>query len=338
MVAPVNVLVMIHGMVPDRRPASPFEAYETFYEELATVRWNLPELIGDNKIYVEWGHELENMPPDQLRDDQKLTRSQYFINDRVSYDAVRTDQSPNNVLLSGLFGQDYGIPGVRNLITLIRENIIHFGIGDVVYYCSPEGERQVRSVVYEQVLTQLDKFADEPFVRLHIVAQSVGVTLSHDFLYGLFAKHHDPDFVEDKQGSQKSVELFKKWRDKALSNKLQLGTLISTASQMPVFMMRKQHLVDKFFNQELLDPADIGIVDQKTVRWLIFYDIDDILGFSTRRLYHPTGAIKEIQVDSGDLPHRAHLDYWKNQTVIRETADLIYRNCQLPVEPTNVPT
>ena len=67
-------------------------------------------------------------------------------------------------------------------------------------------------------------------------------------------------------------------------------------------------------------------MDEAAVRWLIFYDLDDILGFTTRRLYLPSEAIKEIQVDAGDWPTVTHSKYWGNETVIRETANLLVSN------------
>jgi len=45
---------------------------------------------------------------------------------------------------------------------------------------------------------------------------------------------------------------------------------------------------------------------------------------SSRNLYRPNDAMMDIQVDAGDTPQSAHLGYWKNETVIRETAQLFY--------------
>jgi len=326
----IDVLIMIHGMVPNPRPSDPFDTYTQFYNDLVYQQRNLQHTIADRKIYVEWGHEPTHIPAEGLRADQKLTRAQLFAHNRVSYDAVRVDPSPNNRLLTGLRHSDYNlVPRLRDTVTSIRDGIIHFGIGDAVYYCSQEGENNVRKAVYEQILTKLDQFEAREIVRLHIIGHSLGVTLSHDFLFGLFAQDHKPGFIDEGQGSQNAIELFKKWRDRAQNNTLQLGTLISSASQLPVFLMRKQNLIDKLFKGELLNPVDLGIIDEATVRWLIFYDIDDILGFTTRRLYKSTDAIMEIQVDTGDLPNAAHTGYWENQTVIRETANFIYRNTML---------
>jgi hypothetical protein len=54
--------------------------------------------------------------------------------------------------------------------------------------------------------------------------------------------------------------------------------------------------------------------------------VDDLLGFGTRRLYNADKTIKEFQVDSGDNPGDAHSGYWKNATVIKETAKLLLEN------------
>jgi len=82
-------------------------------------------------------------------------------------------------------------------------------------------------------------------------------------------------------------------------------------------------MIDKLFNHQGLDPADIGVVSTG-IQVKFFYDIDDVLGFSSRNLYDPNHALMDIQVDSGDMPDSAHAGYWENEVVIRETAKLFY--------------
>jgi hypothetical protein len=91
--------------------------------------------------------------------------------------------------------------------------------------------------------------------------------------------------------------------------------------------MRKQAMVDKLFKHQGLDPVDIGVVSSG-IQWKFFYDIDDLLGFASRNLYSPNHAIMDIQVDSGDSPLNAHVGYWENDIVIRETAKLFYDYAQ----------
>ncbi len=337
---PVNVLVMIHGMTPNPEVRSPFDGdqkywgYNDFWNALRKEQPKLGELFPSGFIGVEWGHELPeqfSLPVDKLRDDQRLRRAENFVNERVAYDNLTKDPSDNNITMSFLNGRGVDFPWftppVRALIVGLRESIVTHGFGDVVYYCSANGETQVRQAVYSQVLKQLDPYVDEPDVRLHLIGQSLGVTLTHDFLYGLFTSKEESDFYH--QGNDDDQKRFKTWQDKAGNGQLKLGSLTSTASQLPLFMMRKQKLVDRLAKGELIDATTIGIVDSNRVQWQLFYDVDDLLGFGTRRLYKAGDAIKEFQVDSNDNPGDAHTSYWKNRTVIEKTAELLLTNATI---------
>ncbi len=354
----VNILVMIHGMIPNLNTKSHFNEYNDFFKALRKKRPSLAQLFESgfthpygeenlgqeenlNFIGVEWGHEppnSEQLPSEQLRKDERLTRAQNFIIDRVSYDKLvkLPDSDTNNITMS-LFGDfPNWTPVVRNLIFSLRQSIVIPGLGDVVYYCSSEGERQVRSEVYGQVLKQLDKYLPEKKVRIHLIGQSLGVTLTHDFLYGLFHpepnnnrnpnQEYRPDFANDEEIDQIIRDKFMEWRKKAQNGELELGSLTSTASQLPIFVMRKQELVDLLAKEKTLRAANIGIRTNNQVKWKIFYDVDDLLGFATRRLYNSGDAIMDIQVDSADNPGLAHTNYWINKTVIEQTADLLVKN------------
>lgn len=333
----VNILVMIHGMIPNEDTKSHFSDYNNFWNELIDQEKDLQDLFESNFshpdsanqvsfIGVEWGHEPPNLQGD-LRDDQKLTRAENIINDRVSYDKLVRISEPNNITLN-IFGDFPNLTSiVRNLVVSLRESIVTRGFGDVIYYTSSEGETKVRSTVYGQVLQQLNPYLDQTDVRIHLIGQSLGVTLAHDFLYGLFNPNKS-DFINDHQGSDEDVDRFKKWRDKAQSGELKLGSLTSTASQLPLFVMRKQEMVNLLADDQFLEASNIGIANANGVKWKIFYDIDDIIGFATRRLYDSGDAIMDIQVDSADNPRLAHINYWNNKKVIEETADLLLKNAQ----------
>jgi hypothetical protein len=330
----VNVLIMIHGMIPNEHQRSPFKSsedgkfwgYDKFFETICNKQSRLKEIFENKFIGVEWGHELpgeESILSDKLRDDHKLTRAQNFINKRIAYDNIVKDPDPNNVTMSifSKSGIDFPTltPLVRSLVVGLRESIVTRGLGDVLYYCSAQGECIVRKTVYKQVLEKLESYINEPDVRLHLIGDSLGVTLTHDFLYGLF--NSDVNYIPgyEEQGDQEDVKRFMAWRQKAQSNQLKLGSLTSTASQLPLFLMRKQDLIDRLANEKLIDPKEIGITDSNHIKWQLFYDVDDLLGFGTRRLYGSGNAIKEYQVDSGDNPGDAHTAYWKNSFVADKT-------------------
>jgi hypothetical protein len=336
----VNIMIMIHGMIPNPETKSHFVEYSEFFERLQIKEPLLKDLFESNFTHpdstervsfigAEWGHEPLNLQG-TLRDDQKLTDAQNFINERVSYDKLVRVSEPNNITLN-LFGDFPNLtPVVRNLVVFLRESIVTRGFGDVIYYSSSEGERRVRRTVYGQVLEQLDDYLEKSEVRIHLIGQSLGVTLTHDFLYGLFNRdeNYQPDFVEEHQGNDRDVERFKMWRKKSQNGELKLGSLTSTASQLPLFVMRKQKMVDLLSNNNFLQATDIGIVESDRVKWKLFYDIDDLIGFASRGLYDLDNAIMDIQVDSGDNPGDAHINYWKNKDVIEQTADLLLKNAR----------
>jgi hypothetical protein len=98
------------------------------------------------------------------------------------------------------------------------------------------------------------------------------------------------------------------------------------ASQLPVLVLRKQALVERLAQGGILDPSEIGIERNGPVRWLVCYDVDDVLGFATRELYGEPESMRQVQVDAGDFPISAHTGYWTSGTVIAESAALIERN------------
>lgn len=326
---PTNILIFIHGMIPKPDRYKPEEdpklAYSNFVNGLYFQERNLIKQF-KKIVYVKWGHESLN-EKEPLRDDLKLTRAQKTVSNRVSYDAVRMLIEPNNILLPIDFSP---LQVFRPLITNLRERTVLFGFGDVIYYCSKEGEDRVRNTVYEQILAEMEEFKEKKDVRLHIVSHSLGVTIAHDFLYGLFSREggYKPDYIEEEQGSNQGMKNYKFWREKA-NKSLRLGTFIGMASQLPLFVMRKQKLVNLLYEDKELEAENIGIKkNEQNMRWLIFYDIDEILGFPTRNLYDNKNAIKDIQVNSGDDPGHAHEGYWTNPTVLRESAKLMFENCK----------
>jgi hypothetical protein len=283
---------------------------------------------------VEWGHELPGQAA-PVRADHQLTLAEQFVLDRVGYANVARASANGNRLET-----DIGIPGVHWALGKIRESVILFGLADVVYYCSQNGEARVRQQVYEQVLGRLQPYIDKGPLRLHLFAHSLGVAIAHDFLFGLFNRDPDycPGFVKDKQGSSEEAERqFMMWRQKAQSGDVTLGGFAAAASQLPLLLMRSQHVVTTFYTAKRaqnagqrpigVDPADIGIKQTARPQWTVFYDTDDLLGFPSRGLYtlpdgndHP--AIVDFQVNTGWEPMTAHLRYWQHTTVIEETAKL----------------
>ena len=316
---PINVLVFIHGITPELYPTEHTPLYEAFWKGMQRERPQLKDQI--NRVaFVEWGNSYPGAP---ARPDTQLSDAERNTAKLVRTEHVKKTPGPNNVLHPGPLGDWHTLPGLRQVVLgPVREQLVQLGLADAVYYCSSDGERAVRAAIYGQVLAALRPFRQEPDVRLHLIAHSLGVTVGHDLLYGLFGKKTEPDFLA-QAASKQDCEDYVLWRSKAESSALCVGSFVTFASQLPIFVLRKQTLVSRLAAGGVIDPSDIGIPRQGPTRWLVCYDVDDVLGFATRDLYGSPDSIKQVQVDAGDFPVGAHIGYWENRMVIEETAVLV---------------
>lgn len=313
-----HVLILIHGITPEVTPRNHVDQYEQFWKALQDEQ---PALLAVMRkvVGVEWGNRIHET---LTRPDERLSEAERTASELIKTSRVQSHASAYNLIHPGPFGDWNLIPALRPLIRKLREELVQFGLADAVYYASEDGERAVRAAVYGQVLAALRELREEPEVMLHVVAHSLGVTVAHDFLYGLFGKPSTPDYLGQAASAQDSADyLF--WREKAQMSQLLLGSFTSMASQLPLFALRKQALVDQLAQGKVLDPSVIGIVSNGQTQWLIVYDVDDPLGFASRELYGDHPEVRQVQVDAGDTPLKAHTAYWRDSLVIRETAQLI---------------
>jgi hypothetical protein len=78
---------------------------------------------------------------------------------------------------------------------------------------------------------------------------------------------------------------------------------------------RKNSLVKLPTNNQKIDAMGIGLINTNYIQSQLFFNVDDLLGFETRRLYNFQGEIREMQVQSGFIID-VHTSYWKNKVVI----------------------
>ena len=161
-----NILILVHGMIPDPKPGDHKVIYKALRTRLDHEQPQLREKI-DAQIDIEWGHQPEAVPPGGFRPDQRITAAENYIHQQVSFDNVSADHSADNHLLTGL-ADLAELPGVatRKITTPIKETILLLGVTDVFYYCSPDGEQAIRNAVYGQLLTGLQPFRNDDQVRL----------------------------------------------------------------------------------------------------------------------------------------------------------------------------
>lgn len=340
----VNVMVMLHGMTLDAEGRDHADEYRTLRSGLAAREPQLEEVLS-RAIEIEWGHKPPN-PSGALRPDQQITDAENAINDATSYARVRADPSPYNHLLDvGAELRDVHLTEVVSkwllrplVLTPFKEKVMVRGFTDALYYCAPDGEKAVRRAVYVQALERLARYEEEDTVRLHVVAQSLGVTVAFDFLFGLFApdahyRGRPPGFIADNAEAaerderlRRAVDAYARWRERRRQGRLVLGSKASSGGQLGLMMMRKQALVDLLAANRRLDASVIGIEAGAPLKWKVFYDADDALGFPVRRLFEEQAAIQEYEVNTHWRPDLAHSGYWGNEEVQREIARLVVAN------------
>lgn len=321
-----NVLITIHGINPCLEPKDLTKDFQKLFNSIAVQKPFLNDLFPvDHRLFIQWGH-----PPtkDSKADIFTIGNAQAKILNLLDYDDGT--QNNNDIKIHRIFPKNLNVSYI--LSKVMRENFILTGLGDAAYYCSEEGENEVRSYIYEIILRKLEELKNKNTkIRIHLIGHSLGVAICHDILFGLSynGKNYEPGFYKNAVGKEDLQELFRFWRNEMLTGgKLEVGSFISIASQLPLFILRKHKILKKFVIEEnyKLDLADIGITGTQ-LKWLLFYDLNDLLGFRTRPLYHdPKHIVKEIEVDCGVLPDSAHLGYFENPIVIRETAKLIEIN------------
>jgi hypothetical protein len=321
-----NILILCHGMTIKPEPAHHNDEYEPLLEGI----WNLyPQLKTRFNciVPVEYGHEMPRGVEGALRPDEKLTRAQRFIQQRIAYERIVAAPSPEDELLPP--SSEFASLLLRAFTGPVRDIVFTLGMTDALYYASSDGEREIRTTVYEQVLNALETCNPNSDIRLHIVAHSLGATIMFDFLYGLFRKDVPERTVEKATLESRSVTArYLAWRDIAQGSKskLKLASYVTLGGQIPFFFMRKQTLVEQFARQERLEPDNIGVPKSGKPVWKIFYDVDDVFGYPVRGLFNAHGTIRQYQVNTGALPHQAHTLYWNHPKVLAEVGTLLLQN------------
>lgn len=322
-----NVYVQIHGINPGHEwldYRSEFRAYQTAIEGHLERKF-------DACVYVDWGQPSQPSPLTSiykapLKLDEELLEAKQRVYYKSGMNGVQhaVESHPedrNEVLLSSPLDMLNPLLGV---VRGLKESVILSGFADCAYYCSPDGEGAIRDACYGDFVQGLNAVAqelgDRP-VQLHLVSHSLGVTITHDFLYGLFG---NPTALAGKRHP-----LLSTWQDRACAGTLRVASFTSYASQLPIFLLRKQDLLQRIRRGDPIDPREIGVGRDDKLRWQLFYDANDPLGFPTRMLYGKPHAIREYQVNNGfdldrtDIVHTGYADVVSRNEVFEKTCQLI---------------
>lgn len=326
-----HVTIAIHGMITTPDPVSHQAEYAAMRDGLKKAEPSLTDMLDHRFFGVEWGHVAPGQTPSVP--DQAIFPAENKIGQQVAYKNVEQLQEPGNHLHGGHEGvMDWLFKPLRPVFRDIKENVAIYGLTDVVYYCSEDGEANVRERVYGEVLHFLDALPlpPEEEIQLHVIGHSLGCTVAFDFLFGLFYqgyKNNTPDFAKPDYPADEGFKLlYKKYRIRADAGTLKLGSLSMSASQLPLLVMRRQRLVEQLARGELLDIGVIGVTPGNGTKVATFYDQDDLLGFPTRSLFADRSRMEEWEVNTGYRPDAAHSAYWSNPDVLRQIARVMKGN------------
>jgi len=201
-------------------------------------------------------------------------------------------------------------------------DLLFFGITDVSYYLSADGEQALRSHVFNfigQEIRRLDKGAKRCF-SITIFGHSAGSVIAHDMLFHLF---NDKNYTRKNEGD--TFTEMEKLRQMIDAGRLRIRHLYTFGSPISTLMLWSDSLINKFRADKLLQPEDIGMGEANNLsnpRWVNFWSRYDLASYPVSFNYsNPAGVIKDIEIHSSKLPEKAHLGYWESD----EMADHIAR-------------
>lgn len=283
-------------------------------EEVIKINWQENKHTKDAKIYLAQKFVAAQLTPERLR--QNTERNNILLSERES-------DSPSEML-----GDRNAQPWWRLMVQPLRQTLLLQGLGDLVYYAGVEGQMAVQQAVYSQVLEILAKYRSKVEkdlgkqeqtikVRLHIIGHGLGGAIAYDFLQGLFSSKTSiaSDVLPTEE--RETGEGYQFWRRAALAGRIELGSMVSIASPLPILMMRFPDVIETFAKGETLVASQIGIPkNSKEIIWKNFYNFDDLPAFPIRPLFGDRGGIQDIEVDTS---------FWSNQAINQQVAELLNR-------------
>ena len=320
----VDVLICIHGMMLEERPPLGRVQYRRLWDPILETHPVLGERLPDTHLVeVEWG----KFGAHEARPDQWINFAQEFIAREVDPDEVRKRPGSHNLVYPT--PREVPLPALpwKALLGPLRQVLMIRGFGDIIYYCSEDGQMAVQMTVYEQIFAAFERFRQGPPVvlRLHLVGHSIGAMLAYDLLQGLFGAA-EPSFLTGsvlREQRAETAERFRFWRAQAHKH-LEVGSLTTLGSPLPLMLLKSQRAVDTLATGNTLSCGELGLTEGPQPVWRNFYDVNDLLAFPVRPLFGDPNVIADAQVRPVDDPW-SHAAYWANPDVHELVAELLMR-------------
>ncbi|MFB2982882.1 acylphosphatase [Microseira sp. BLCC-F43] len=310
----INILIFIGGLIGENHPQTESLSDESLWSKVKKY-YNLSERI-ESVIKVNYSEK-----------EGKVYLAQKFVAEQLEPERLGQNNAENNILLSGK-ERDRRQPWWRSLVQPLRQSLLLQGLGDLVYYAGEEGQIAIKLAVYSQVLEFIEKYrpqvekdlrkeAQNIKVRLHLIGYSLGGAIAYDFLQGLFSTKTSIATDVLPGENQEIVERYQFWRQAARLGRIELGSIVSMASPLPILMMRSQQVIDTFALGKTLLADEIGIAkNAKEIIWKNFYNFDDLSAFPIRPLFGDNPGIQDIEVEG---------NFGFNEEIHKHVAELLHR-------------
>lgn len=287
----LEVPVFIHGISPDKYPGGGQKEYLQLLKLVKEKLKKYPEkkLLGQ-PIFVTWG-----VP----------TRPASSGTDRYLAQVERSMQAKVQEKMGKAYNGPFGWTG------FIRD-LLFFGIADLFYYVSADGEKDLRKHVFNHISRAIQIMDKEntAYISLTFFAHSAGSVMIHDMLFHMFSSNEH----ESEEGSvEEEMDALRKI---IKGGRLRIRRLYTFGSPISLLILRASALVEKFRKGETFAPQNIGLLmgdNLSTPRWVNFWSRYDVASYPVDFLYsNEKGLIEDREITTSINPKTAHTGYWNN--------------------------
>ncbi len=306
-----HFLIFVNGMTPNFDSHDWKAEYLQFWQGVLKERPSLGATLDESSlVFVQWGHPKSS---DETGIKSELQKAQKYI--------WESQAKPKSWFTRTLDWISSGLGYSQ------KAKLNHFltGLGDVLWANTSRGKKYIRMDFLEAMM-EAGIVANEP-TQLHLISHSYGVTLCFDFIRDLFSNE---SIDEEERGGEMTGDYKRYWeslRRAVGASQLKLGSFAGMASQLPMSITRHPRMLTSLANRSRIDLQCMGLAtDETKTKVKFFYDPEDLLGFQSAPLFSESIALKDIRVNTGLLPIKAHNGYWFNSTVHKEYAQLLDEN------------